>query len=160
MTLLEQPYTYLSHEDVLADMTSDELEAFFDLLLLAVMIDGRVTAAELDQLDAEMAQTPAARMTEAMWERFQTHIDDAQVELAGIIEDDDALDDFIIDRGDRIVGEAHRFAVMEMIAETVEADGLAPRENALLDQLGLTMGLGQEEIDGIVADIISRREED
>ena len=142
----------LSHHDVLGDLTMQETQAFVELLILGVLIDGEITEEELEGLSEQWGQLPFAG-DEALETLVGEHGSETREFLEPRIGDEAEISAFLDKIAARIERPEVKSAAIHMVAEVAYADGLDPAERHLCNQLGQKLGLSQSEVDGLIDEV-------
>jgi hypothetical protein len=140
----------------LQDLSLDEGQAIFDLLLLTVMIDGEITDEELESVTAESEKFPFGS-AEDFAELVEEHAFRTRAELEEILDDEDAIAAFIADRAELIEGDEKRREALKMIAVVAYSDGVDSTEEDLCHQIGRHFGFSDEDIEAkLLAGVLSQ----
>ncbi len=146
MAQLRSLLDHYHDQSPLRDLSLEESQAIFDLLLLTVMIDGEITDEELESVSEESEKFPFGSA-----EDFADLVEDrafrTRAELEAIIDDDDGIATFIADRADLIEGDDKRREALKMIAVVAYSDGVDSTEEDLVHQIGRYFGFSDEDIE-------------
>lgn len=147
MTSLRALFDHYEAENTpLKKLSLEESKALFDLLLLAVMIDGVITQDELEKLSEESEKFPFAD-PDHFEEIIGRHALATRNSLETLVEDEEAIDEFIRQRASIITDEEKRRESLKMIAVVAYSDGVDPSEEALCHQIGAHFGFSEDEIE-------------
>lgn len=146
MSNLRALIDHYDNQSPLKSLSLEESKALFDLLLLAVMIDGEVTDEELESVSQESEKFPFADAAH-FEELVGAHAHQTRDELESILDDEAAVDKFIEDRAAVITDDEKRRKSLEMIAVVAYSDGVDQSEEDLCHQIGAHFGFSKDEIE-------------
>ncbi len=129
--------------DSLRELSADECEAIFQLLMLAVLIDGDVTREEVSVLIEEFDHLPffAAASTDRARREFGFRIRGELLERIGNHEVPEMLDEI----ASVITDPDHREAALRMVALTATAEHVEDEEYAFGFEVAEAFGIDSNE---------------
>lgn len=129
--------------DALRDFSREESLAFADLAFLVIMADRNVSEAELETVSDQLLSL-AFDSEEEIEREYGGEEETVQDEIAEVLGDEEAVEDFVRRRATRIEGGAHREEALEMLATLAYADGLDPSEEDVCFQVARALGFPSE----------------
>lgn len=144
------PWNTLSEElaksEVVGEFTLEESRAFADLAVLVMMIDERVTNAELEELTEQLHALPFED-AEEIEAKLSDQIAWARQTVDQVIDDQKALDSFIEETAAKIEGESHRMHALELLSALAYSDDVDVTEEDVVFRIGRAFGFSRAEID-------------
>lgn len=151
---LEQFWRAIPDKEALKDLTRDQSQAIFRLLMLAAFADSEVTVTE--RLGLAQAVTRLPFFNPDDWRIFD-HADGVQIlgnlndRYADPTERAELLKEIRAQLGD----ESGRVLALRMVALFVQPDGYDSDEHAFCQMIGQAFGLDADEINVVIEDVLS-----
>lgn len=124
----------------LANYSVEESKALADLAVLVIMVDRQVTDEELEELSESLHELPfesEREVDEALSERMSS----TRARAEELVEDEQALREYIDERATQIEEGEHRQAALDKLAELAYSDEAVPGEENILHVIGEAFGM-------------------
>ena len=128
---------------VLEDFTAEEGAAFAELGTLVVMADRQVTLDEVETLTDKFIDL-AFDGDEAVEALGAAAGETVREKVTDLLDDEEALDDYIRRKADVISEAGKRETLLEMLATVAYSDGLVPSEKDVCFRIGRAFGFPRE----------------
>lgn len=133
--------------EVVRSLEHDEMMATLDLLITAMLLDGRITDAERETLVDELARLPSA--TDALsGPQLRQMVLDCEAEMRGM--DSTDFGEHLDRTCSRIEGDAKRQAVLRLVAILAVADGFSEEEFDLCRAIGERFDMSDDRVEEIL----------
>ena len=136
---------------VLEKFNKKEGVALVDLAYLVMLIDHDISDKQLEEF-----RTRVFGLTLSDGEMLEDVLSGGEivkpVELKGILDDEEAIDDFVRERAEVFEGEKHRQEVLRVLATLSYSDGLEEEEEGICHEIGRVFGLDEETIEEVLVD--------
>lgn len=142
---LESLKDQLGGGSALSSFSEEESKALADLSVLVMMADSRVTDEELAELSESLRELPFESDRDVE-EVLGEQISQARDEVEGMVDDADAVGEYVAARAETIESDDHREAALEKLAELIYSDGAAADEESILHRIGDAFGMERQRV--------------
>ena len=143
---------HFRNQEVLGELTMLETQAFVELLILTVLIDGEITEEELEGLSEQWGQLPFAG-DDALETLVGEHGAETREFLETRVHDPKEVDEFLERVAAKLTRPHTQEAAVQMVAAVAFADGLDSAELTLCENLGSKFGFEVDKVGELVDEI-------
>lgn len=146
MSEMQSIWSQYTPPSSLKSLDLKQSEALLDLLLLAVMIDERVSDDELERLGTELQKLPFEDDADIQ-DRLGGHAAQTRDKIENILAEGGNTDSLIEAAAAALTEHEHRREAMKIIAVVSYADGIDKVEEKLLHKVGKAFGFDADEVE-------------
>ncbi len=148
---LERFWNLFPRKEALADLTREQSQAIFRLLMIASFADREVTATERISLAQAITRLPFFDPSE--WHVFDQPAGARMLaDLHARYEDPDEFEELMAEITEGLGEEPRRILALRMVALFMQPDGFAQDEYDFCLMVGQALGLDDEEVSVVIQD--------